>query len=299
MSEIPRRSFLKTASAITAVACVSGLALPKAAVEASSDIYKVSMLIDTSKCTGCRSCMIACSEWNGLPLEINKFHEAEEGRPQFSATRWIDVVHNRHSGGVESNKEDDWLYTRFSCMHCTDASCVKVCPVGAIEHTAYGTVEINPRRCIGCNYCIANCTFNVIGFDRARNIARKCTFCSDRLARGMTPACAQACLPGAITFGSRTSIESTAAARVEELRRTGSPQADIYGLKELDGLAMIYVLGLGLDGSADNYSLPQDPEVPQPAKIWGTIFKPFRSILVAALFFALWVNKGDSTIRNG
>jgi len=208
MSDIPRRKFLKTASAITVAACTSNLALPKAAVGASSD-DKVSMLIDTSKCTGCRSCMIACNDWNGLPLDVNKFHEVEEGQTRFSANRWVDVVFNRYNGNARSVQEN-WLYTRFSCMHCTDAACVKVCPVGAIEHSDLGTVDINPGLCIGCNYCIANCTFNVIGFDRARNVARKCTFCSDRLTQGMIPACAQACLPGAITFDSRKRIESIA-----------------------------------------------------------------------------------------
>ncbi len=296
MSEIPRRDFLKTSTAITAAACLTNFTLPTAAAEASSD-EKVAMLIDTSKCTGCRTCMIACNKWNELPLDVNKFQAVEEGRPRFSSTRWVDVVSNRHSGDERSTQEN-WLYTRFSCMHCTDASCVKVCPVGAIEHSDWGTVDINSKRCIGCNYCIANCTFNVIGFDRARNIARKCTLCSDRLARGMIPACAQACLPGAINFGSRKNIESIAAARVEELRRNGSVEADIYGQRELDGLAMIYVLEKGLENSEKNYALPENPEVPQAARVWGTIFKPFRSILVAALLFALWVNKGDSKVRS-
>ena len=295
MSEIPRRNFLKTASAITAAACASNFVFPTISAQANS-VDKVSMLIDTSKCTGCRSCMVACNKWNGLPLDVNRFHVTEEGRPRFSSTRWVDVVFNRYNGDGRSTQEN-WLYTRFSCMHCTDAACIKVCPVGAIEHSDLGTVDINPRRCIGCNYCIANCTFNVIGFDRARNIARKCTLCSDRLVQGMIPACAQACLPGAITFGARNDIKSIANARVEELQRKGSPKADIYGLRELDGLAMVYVLELGHENSEANYALPENPEVPQAANVWGAIFKPFRSILVAALFFALWVNKGESTVR--
>lgn len=295
MGVISRRKFIKTASAITATACISNLAFTKSVAEAGAQ-DKVSMLVDTSKCTGCRSCMIGCNKWNELPIDVNKFKAVEEGRPRFSSTRWVDVVFNRHNGDGGSIQEN-WLYTRYSCMHCTDAACIKVCPVGAIEHSELGTVDINPRRCIGCNYCIANCTFNVIGFDRARNIARKCTFCSDRLIQGMIPACAQACLPGAITFGTRNNIKSIASARVEELRRKGSPQADLYGLKELDGLGMVYVLEMGKENSEANYALPENPEVPQAARVWGTVYKPFRSILVAALFFALWVNKGESAVK--
>ncbi len=294
MSEIPRRSFLKTASAIAAVASISGSAFPKALAEAGSD-DNVSMLIDTSKCTGCRACMVACNKWNELPLDVNKFHAAEDGRPRFSSNRWLDVVSNQFNGNGKSTKES-WLHTRFSCMHCTDASCVKVCPVGAIEHSGIGTVDINPKRCIGCNYCIANCTFNVISLDRARNVARKCTFCSDRLKQGLEPACVQACLPGALTFGSRSDIVSIAGARAEELRKSGSAKADLYGVRELDGLAMVYVLEMGQENSKVNYALPENPEVPQAASLWGIIFKPFRSILVVALLFALWVNKGEAKV---
>jgi len=83
-------------------------------------------------------------------------------------------------------------------------------------------------------------------------------------------------------------------ARIEELKQNGSTQADIYGLRELDGLGMVYILELGLEDSKANYALPEDPEVPTTANLWGTIFSPLRSVLVVALLFALWVNKGES-----
>lgn len=288
MTEVPRRQFLKITGAIAATACLSGSGLSGIAAAAAPD-DEVSMLIDTSKCTGCRSCIVACKKWNHLPLEVNKFHTAQEGRPRFSANQWVDVAHSRY--------DSKWLYTRQSCMHCKDASCVQVCPVGAIDHSSWGTVEINSKRCIGCNYCIANCTFNVIGFDPARNIARKCTFCSDRLSKGMIPACVQACPTGTLAFGTRNQIANQAGARVEELKRNGFPEAAIYGLKELDGLAMLYVLGKGLENSEANYALPENPQVPAAARTWGVIYKPIRSFLVAALGFALWVNKGESRIK--
>lgn len=295
MTKMPRRQFLKTTGAIAATACLSGVGLSGTAAAAPGN--EVSMLIDTSKCTGCRTCIIACKKWNHLPLEVNKFHTAKDGRPRFSASQWIDVAYQRYRAPEDAEKYEKWLYTRQSCMHCRDASCVKVCPVGAIAHTAWGTVEIDPKRCIGCNYCIANCTFNVVGFDPARNIARKCTFCSDRLARGLAPACVQACPTGTLAFGARDQIAALAGARAEELRRIGSPRAGVYGLKELDGLAMLYVLEEGLEGSDANYALPEDPQVPAAAEAWGIIYKPIRSFLVAALAFALWVNKGESKIK--
>ncbi|MDI9506518.1 MAG: 4Fe-4S binding protein, partial [Bacillota bacterium] len=73
------------------------------------------------------------------------------------------------------DSQERWTFTKLGCMHCAEAACMMVCPASAISRTAYGTIKIDEKRCIGCNYCIANCTFNVIGFDQAANVARKCT----------------------------------------------------------------------------------------------------------------------------
>ncbi len=100
---------------------------------------------------------------------------------------------------------------------------------------------IDDKKCIGCNYCVANCTFNVVGFDRVANVARKCTFCYDRISNGEIPACAKTCPTGAITYGSRKEIISMAKKRRKELRNGIFPNADIYGLEEVDGTGMIYI----------------------------------------------------------
>lgn len=290
MIKVPRRQFLKISGAIAAASCLRSIGLAAAADPKD----EVGMLIDTSKCTGCRTCVTACKTWNGLPFEVNKLHLNREGRPRFSADQWIDVAYNPYKSQEDEASEGKMLFTRISCMHCRDAACVKVCPVGAIDHTSFGTVDIDTQRCIGCNYCIANCTFNVIGFNRARNIARKCTFCSDRLKKGQTPACAQACPTGTITFGTRSQIKPLAEARVETLKRQGALKANIYGLNEVGGLGIVYVLEKGLDNSDANYALPESPEVPVSAGFWSYIFKPVRFVLMTALAFGLWVNKGES-----
>lgn len=261
-------------------------------------ISQVAMLIDTEKCTGCRACVVSCKRWNGLPQEINRFHHTEEGRARFSAIRWIDVVASRYPVAGEAGKEK-WIFTRQSCMHCREAACVKVCPVGAIDHLDNGLVEINQKRCIGCNYCAANCTFNVIGFDQARNVARKCTFCTDRLAQGLAPACASTCPTGTLTFGSRQDMLSLAFVRKEELGRKGYTEADIYGLDELGGLGMVYLLHAGKEDSMQKYGLPEDPQVPAAALLWSYLYKPLRFFLSGALIFALWINKSETMSRGG
>jgi len=243
-------------------------------------------LVDTSKCMGCRGCQAACKQWNQLPAEQTTFEGSYENPPRFSNNTWLRVVFREH----EDNGKVNWLMAKTGCMHCTDAACMQACPAGAIYRTDFGTVQIDENKCIGCNYCVTACPFQVIGFDRLTNKARKCTFCLDRLTSGLQPACAQACPTGSITFGHRRDLISRAVQRVNQLQATGKVNAQIYGLDQLDGTAMLYVLA----DNPEKYGLPADPHVPIQTRIWNTIYKPLRVLVVVALAFGLWTNRSQT-----
>lgn len=245
------------------------------------------MLIDTSKCVGCRACQTACKQWNQLPAEKTEFTGSYENPPRFSPVTWTKIAFREY----EVNGRVKWYFTKLGCMHCVDAACIKVCPANAISHTEEGTVAISEQRCIGCNYCAANCTYNVIGFDQTANVARKCTFCYDRVTNGEIPACAKACPTGAISYGDRNGMINLAEERLGKLKAAGKENATIYGLEELDGLAMMYVL----EDSPGKYGLVENPRVSTAAHIWDIIFKPVRVAVVLAMAFALWINKSEST----
>lgn len=247
-------------------------------------------LIDTSKCMGCRGCQAACKQWNQLPAENTTFEGSYENPARFSANTWLRVAFREHTG---INRDVDWNMAKLGCMHCTDAACMQACPAGAIYRTQYGTVDIDEVKCIGCNYCVTACPFQVIGFDRRTNKARKCTFCHDRLDNGIQPACAKVCPTGSITFGERRELIARASRRVEELKRdryNPRPRANIYGIDEVDGTAMLYVLG----DSPDKYGLPADPQVSLQTRVWNAIFKPVRALVVVAVAFGLWSNRAQT-----
>ena len=248
------------------------------------------MLIDNSLCMGCRGCQGACKQWNQLPAEKTEFVGTYENPPRFSANTWTKVAFRE----FEEEGKESWVFTKLGCMHCVDAACEKACPAAAISHNEFGSVVVDEKKCIACNYCVANCTFNVMGFDRVDNVARKCTFCSDRVAAGELPACAKACPTGAITYGDRPELMSLASSRVRELRANGFPKAEIYGADEVGGTMMLYVLKEGKAGAEEKYGLPEDPNVPMAAIIWDYLFKPVRVVLVGALALALWANRNDS-----
>ena len=105
-------------------------------------------LIDVSKCQACRGCQVACKQWNELPAEHTTQRGTYENPPELSGRTWIKVEFRERPG--------EWLFRPHTCMHCTDASCEKVCPTGAIaslplskkRETVIGIARIDQERCI-------------------------------------------------------------------------------------------------------------------------------------------------------
>lgn len=106
------------------------------------------------------------------------------------------------------------------CNHCADPPCVRVCPTKAtFKQKDNGIVAMDYHRCIGCRFCMAGCPYGARSFNwqdprpfvkeynpdyptRMRGVVEKCTFCGERLALGLEPACVEACKgSGALVFG--------------------------------------------------------------------------------------------------
>jgi Fe-S-cluster-containing dehydrogenase component len=163
------------------------------------------MGVDIRKCIGCGRCVRACKVENDVPDEHQYFNT------------WVEryVIHSDESVTVESpnggidgfgepTTETDILRTFFVpklCNHCEDAPCVQVCPVGATFRTEDGAVLVDEDYCIGCGYCIQACPYGARWFDPEKHVARKCTFCYHRLAKGKVPACVEVCPTEARLFG--------------------------------------------------------------------------------------------------
>jgi len=206
------------------------------------------MLIDTSKCIGCRACQVACKQWHELPGEHTEQRGTYENPPELSASTWTRVLFFEDYG--------EWLFRKHQCMHCAEASCVKVCPTGAAHKEGPFTI-IDQEWCIGCGYCVEACPFGAVHREPPRGTAQKCVFCIDRVTNGLKPACATACPTGAIQFGERGDLIAYAHRRVAELVASGYSQARLYGEKELGGLAQMYIL----IKPPSEVGLPEEPRV--------------------------------------
>ncbi|NOZ37909.1 MAG: dimethyl sulfoxide reductase anchor subunit [Gammaproteobacteria bacterium] len=161
---------------------------------------------NADNCIACHACESACSEKNDLPPHI--------------AYRAVGYV----EGGSYPN------YTRLNismaCNHCDNPVCLKGCPTRAYTKFAeYGAVLQDPDICFGCGYCTWVCPYNAPQLDTTRGHVMKCNMCVDRLEVGLKPACAAACLGGALDFGV---IETTPEKR-EQLKTSipGFPTTDI------------------------------------------------------------------------
>jgi formate dehydrogenase iron-sulfur subunit len=186
---------------------------------------------DTSVCIGCKACEVACKQWNELPGNEPSFGDGFDNTGQLDAQNWrhvqfIDNVADRTAGAGQGKA---WLMMSDVCKHCTHASCLEVCPTGAIIRTEFDSVFIQPDVCNGCRDCIAACPYDVITQDDSKGVVQKCTLCYDRLQGGMEPACAKACPTDSIQFGPVDELRETARERVDALHAQGVREARLYG----------------------------------------------------------------------
>src|SRR5205807_10463594 len=148
--------------------------------------------IDTSTCIGCKACEVACQEWN----DLNIVHTTQVGTyqttPTLDANLWNLIKFREVEADANGNLA--WLMRKDQCMHCADPGCLKACPAeGAIVQYANGIVDFKQENCIGCEYCVTGCPFNVPKFNSETKKVYKCTLCSDRVSVGLEPACIKAC----------------------------------------------------------------------------------------------------------
>lgn len=131
--------------------------------------------VDLEKCSGCKACVAACHSLNGL-------EEAETWR---NVGLLIGPAVQQH--------------VTTACHHCVDPGCLSGCPVLAYEKDpSTGIVRHLDDQCIGCQYCVMKCPYEVPQYSKRLGIVRKCDMCYHRLAVGEAPACAQACPSEAI-----------------------------------------------------------------------------------------------------
>jgi Fe-S-cluster-containing dehydrogenase component/DMSO reductase anchor subunit len=158
--------------------------------------------VNLDQCTGCKACVTACHNENGL--------EEDE------TWRSVGVIH----GGTSAKPAIQ--HVTGACHHCLEPACLSGCPVNAYEKDpATGVVKHLDDQCIGCQYCILKCPYDVPKYNKKKGIVRKCDMCISRLKADEAPACARACPNEAI----RITLVDTAGVRKDPGQYVDIPDA--------------------------------------------------------------------------
>lgn len=236
-----RRKFLGLAGAAAAVTALSASPAEarkaqtggKAAAAAKKNEEFVAVLVDTTRCIGCRECEVACAEAHGLPVPVPAKDGALAAHRDTSTDHW--TVVNR----FETDKGT--VFVKKQCMHCGQPACAAACPTNAMEKTHEGPVIWHGDRCMGCRYCMMACPFDIPKFEynSPNPRIRKCIMCYDRLQEGKLPACVEACPKDALTFGTKKELMEIARERI--YNNPDEYVHHIYGEFEAGGTDWLYL----------------------------------------------------------
>jgi Fe-S-cluster-containing dehydrogenase component len=237
---------MKIAAVTAGTAAAAKVGASSAASEGSDT---PGVLVDTTLCVGCRACEAACAEKNGLPPPPEDDKVMLEKRD--TASQVFTVV-NR------TEKDDGTVrFAKKQCMHCIAPACASACPVRAMDKQPSGPVTYDASRCMGCRYCMIACPFDIpkYEYESAAPRVRKCTFCSDRQAKGLKPACTEVCPSGALTFGRRGELLEEAKKRI--YTNPGKYVHHVYGEEEAGGTSWLYITDVDLEKLAFRTDVPK------------------------------------------
>ena len=217
---VDRRKFLKYTGLAVLGATVKPIetALASAGLPEGSQVAgsRLAMVIDLRKCHAekdCTLCVDACHKYHNVPDFDNPKDEIK--------WIWKETFHHAFHEQEHQYLEDKMKHgpAIVLCNHCDNPPCVRVCPTQATwKREEDGIVMMDWHRCIGCRYCVVACPYGSRSFNwrdprpkikdiqiefptRMRGVVEKCTFCEERLSKGLIPICVESCKVNAIAFG--------------------------------------------------------------------------------------------------
>lgn len=154
--------------------------------------------VDLDRCSGCKACVTACHSLNGLD--------------EFETWRDVGLIHGQR------NQQSYQQTITTACHHCVEPGCLEGCPVNAYEKDPVTGIVLHlDDQCIGCQYCVLKCPYDVPKYNERLGIVRKCDMCHNRLSQGEAPACVQSCPTEAIKIVTVDKANTTETARADEV----------------------------------------------------------------------------------
>jgi Fe-S-cluster-containing dehydrogenase component len=264
---VDRRSLIKGIAAAGVAAAAGGTA--QATVRPTAPADALGLLYDTTRCIGCKTCVVACHEANNLKPDTSNAPGRLWDMPMDlnSDTKTIIKLY-RSSDGLQRS------YFKAQCMHCVDPACTNACMIGALQKREHGIVSYDPNLCVGCRYCQMACPFNIPKFEWAKAAPKivKCELCRHRAGgaalatiggfsrypKGKGPGCAEVCPREAVIYGTREELLAEARRRLAANPDRYVPK--IYGEKDGGGTQCLILSHLPFE----NLGLPKLTDEPVP-----------------------------------
>lgn len=151
-----------------------------------------------SRCTGCRTCVVACKDFHGMDDELQLRSVGE-----YTGGTWTSDDQGAWTPDVFS------YYLSMSCNHCSNPLCLRFCGSDALGKDERGFVFIDAGLCVGCQLCMMACPYHAPRFDERAGVAVKCDGCRGRVAAGFAPVCVEACPQRALSAGPFAELPAT------------------------------------------------------------------------------------------
>jgi Fe-S-cluster-containing dehydrogenase component len=242
-----RRDFFKSAAVLTALT-VGGAALASTkhkeehGEEHGSGLSedRMGVLVDLSRCIGCRRCEWACSDANGNPH--GALSACDDQSVLSSCRNPASDQYTVLNVAPPNTPGEHPLFAKIQCMHCEKPPCVSACLVGAMVKTPEGPVTYDASKCIGCRYCMMACPFERLAYEFNSKLTprvRKCELCTHRTSEGLVPACVEICPVEALQYGKRADLLRIAHEHIARHPDKYVPR--VYGETEGGGTSWLYL----------------------------------------------------------
>ncbi|MHC1713775.1 MAG: 4Fe-4S dicluster domain-containing protein [Solidesulfovibrio sp.] len=198
--------------------------------------------IDTSRCTACRGCQVACKEWHEHKAVPTRQRGTHQNPPDFTPFNFKIVRFSEH----KIDGKIKWLFFPDQCRHCIVPPCKDAAdayvPGAIIQDEATGAVlytDACKKLTIDQAQQVKDvCPYNIPVRDQDTGMLTKCDWCIDRQQAGMKPACVKTCCTGAMNIGEREDMLALARRSLAKVKET-HPQAQLL---DEDYINVIYLV---------------------------------------------------------
>lgn len=291
MSGISRRGFMAAAVVGGASTLLGSPGKARAVSDFEGYPEGMGVLVDLTRCVGCRSCEAACNHEQGLPEPDLPFDDTSvfdqtfhHGTQKRRTDEHAYTVVNRYEPVDESGP----VYRKIQCNHCNEPACLTSCFVNAYTKTKEGAVIYDSTVCVGCRNCMIACPFRIPAYaysSALKPVIRKCIFCYEtRLKYGQPPACVEICPQEVLTFGHRRNLIKIAHERIRA--GNGKYIDHVYGETEVGGTSWMYISSVPFEELRFDTTLQKKPilanaqeflsNVPMILAIWPALFMGFH-----------------------